>query len=114
MLEAEERGYERAASEAEPHLAAMRDAAYQEAVHQASEQARLQQIPSNAPNGGGHVSEVTRVPLAKDFKLDILVCTGKEMHKGLGGGFKNWRRAFKELLEMAQNVCAATRGLRSS
>uniref|UniRef100_M4BT79 RxLR effector candidate protein n=1 Tax=Hyaloperonospora arabidopsidis (strain Emoy2) TaxID=559515 RepID=M4BT79_HYAAE len=105
VREAEERGYARAVSEAAAREASMRDAASQEAANRAVEQARMQQTSANAPTRGAHVGGLTRVPLAKDSKLDIRVFTGKELHKGLGGGFKHWKRAFKEELEMAQEAC---------
>ena len=83
----------------------MLDAASQKAANRSVIQARIQQTSANAQSGGAHVGGLTRVPLAKNSKLDIRVFTGKEMHKGLGGGFKHWERAFKEELEMAQETC---------
>ena len=88
VREAEERDYARATHEAAARETAAREAVLCDATNRASDQARLQQPGVNAPTGGALVSGSTSVPLAKDAKLDIRVFTGKELHKSLGGGFK--------------------------
>uniref|UniRef100_A0AAV1ULY0 Uncharacterized protein n=1 Tax=Peronospora matthiolae TaxID=2874970 RepID=A0AAV1ULY0_9STRA len=107
VREAEERGYARATHEASACETAAREVVEREAVAHdemncAAAQATLLHPCVFAPTGGALVSGLTRVPLAKDAKLDNRVFTGKELHKGLGGGFKHWGRALREELEMAQ------------
>lgn len=101
----EERGYAIAMHEAATRETAARKSVARTATSRAAAQARLRQPGVNAPTGGALVSGSNRVSLAKDAKLDIRVFTGKELHKGLGGGFKNCGRAFREELEMAQEAC---------
>uniref|UniRef100_M4B8N6 Uncharacterized protein n=1 Tax=Hyaloperonospora arabidopsidis (strain Emoy2) TaxID=559515 RepID=M4B8N6_HYAAE len=113
VREAEERGYATAASEAAAREASMRDAASQEAANRAVEKARMQQTSANAPTGGAHVGGLTRVPLAKDSKLDIRVFTGKELHKGWVAGSSTGDARSKKSLGGSKRR-AATRGLRSS
>lgn len=62
---------------------ATREAAARAATVKPSTQPQLPTASSVVVQAGG----ATKIPLAKDSKLNICVFTGKELHKGLGAGF---------------------------
>uniref|UniRef100_A0AAV1U6D0 Uncharacterized protein n=1 Tax=Peronospora matthiolae TaxID=2874970 RepID=A0AAV1U6D0_9STRA len=99
----------RATHEATACETAAREVVEREAVeidemNRAAAQATLQQPGVFVLTGGALVSGSTTVPLAKDAKLDFRVFIGKELHKGVGGGFKHWGRALREELEGLRGV----------
>ena len=47
----------------------------------------------------------TRIPPAKDAKINMRVFAGNELHNGLGSGFMHWARGFRDEIKMAQQAC---------
>ncbi|POM80525.1 Mitochondrial Carrier (MC) Family [Phytophthora palmivora] len=47
----------------------------------------------------------TKVPLAKNCKLNLRYFNGAELYKGLGAGFKPWSVNFKQQVDLAERAC---------
>ncbi|KAK1940938.1 hypothetical protein P3T76_007644 [Phytophthora citrophthora] len=73
-------------------------------VHKVELRSTGRGVPGPQPLAASTLSE-TKVPLAKNCKLNLRYFNGSELCKGLGAGFKPWAINFKQQIDLAEQAC---------